>query len=434
MNRHLQIFLRDGQRSLEVARDEVQMLSEPETTPARASQIIKKLFHLMHTLKGSAMAFELKEISRLAHELEDLFDNLRFDGQNIDRKAVEILQRGIADLDAAFAATRQNTRYFSTAELPMLISGLLPREKKQVKNNGFVSIPAALLKKLNQTEKAHLEQMHRAAANIFVFYISLKVSQLTTALSALREKLNSHGEIVATLPAASAASGQIAFEIVFAAPLDAARGARLTAEFDGRTVFFAEHKKNPPCFAEACETALIAGKIAAKNAAKNIRFRVSGKNIELTQEQAAALSNVLLHIVRNGVAHGIEPPAERIKKEKPKFGLLKLCAKTRAGGLLVTVSDDGNGIDLPKLAQSAAKTLGKRFHLSALTSIKTSELIFYPGLSTAETVTDLAGRGVGLSAAKAALESVGGSIKMQTAEGRGTTFEIFLPHFIEKSN
>lgn len=161
---------------------------------------------------------------------------------------------------------------------------------------------------------------------------------------------------------------------------------------------------------------------------KQVRIQMEGEDTELDRSLIEAVRDPLTHLVRNAVDHGIEPPEVRNKMGKPTEGVLRVRAFHEGGQVNIEIADDGSGIDS---AEVRARAVGLGV-LSAEAAARMAErevlnLIYMPGLSTAEKVTTLSGRGVGMDVVRANIERVGGSIDVQSRSGEGTTFRIKIP-------
>ncbi|MEN6436988.1 MAG: chemotaxis protein CheW [Syntrophobacter sp.] len=166
----------------------------------------------------------------------------------------------------------------------------------------------------------------------------------------------------------------------------------------------------------------------ARSLSKEIQLDIRGKDVELDKSLVEGLSDPLTHMVRNAADHGIEAPAERVAQGKKPVGTIRLEARHEAGQVVVEVADDGKGIDPQRIAASALKR-GQisREKLQGMSDKDKMALVFLPGLSTAETVTDLSGRGVGMDVVKTNLERLGGKAEIDSEPGKGTLFRIKLP-------
>ncbi len=161
---------------------------------------------------------------------------------------------------------------------------------------------------------------------------------------------------------------------------------------------------------------------------KEVSLQISGEKTELDKRMIDELSDPLIHMVRNSVDHGLEPPEIRQAGGKPRAGTVVLQASHRGNSVVITVSDDGRGIDCERIRKKiVAKDL---VTLSVAQQLNERELvpyIWHPGLSTAETITEVSGRGVGMDIVKNRIENLSGSVDVRTVAGQGTTFTIRLP-------
>lgn len=161
---------------------------------------------------------------------------------------------------------------------------------------------------------------------------------------------------------------------------------------------------------------------------KEVQLRLEGGDVELDKTILEGLSDPLTHMVRNSVDHGIEPRNVRLAAGKPAAGTVTLCAKHQAGQVVIEVHDDGKGLAGDRIAASAvAKGLIGAEQVAAMTDHKKQLLIFLPGLSTADRVSNVSGRGVGMDVVKTNLDKLGGKIEVESQVGRGSAFRIKLP-------
>jgi two-component system chemotaxis sensor kinase CheA len=161
---------------------------------------------------------------------------------------------------------------------------------------------------------------------------------------------------------------------------------------------------------------------------KDIFLDIRGRDVALDRSLIEGLSDPLTHMVRNSVDHGIELPEQRVASGKSGQGTLRIEARHEAGQVVVEIADDGKGIDPKKIADSAVrKGLIAAEKVAAMSDEDRVALIFLPGLSTAENVTDISGRGVGMDVVKTNLDRLGGKVEIKSTVGVGTTFRIKLP-------
>ena len=166
----------------------------------------------------------------------------------------------------------------------------------------------------------------------------------------------------------------------------------------------------------------------AEKLGKRVEVEIIGAELELDRAILDRLSEPLIHLVRNAVDHGLETPAERIAAGKSETGKIRIEAKRQKDLIVIDVKDDGRGIDLSSVAARAVDA--GLIHPDLISDLPAEEVvafIFHPGLSTAQTVSEVSGRGVGMDAVKATIESLGGGVELRTEAGRGTTTTFFVP-------
>lgn len=166
----------------------------------------------------------------------------------------------------------------------------------------------------------------------------------------------------------------------------------------------------------------------ARTLGKEIDLQLEGNDVELDKTIIEGLGDPLTHLVRNSADHGIEMPDERVAAGKPAMGTIVLKAYHEAGQVIIEIVDDGGGLNTDKIVQKAlSKGLITPDQAKSMSDKEKANLIFLPGLSTAEQVTDVSGRGVGMDVVKSNLDQLGGQVDIDTARGKGTTIRIKLP-------
>jgi two-component system, chemotaxis family, sensor kinase CheA len=161
---------------------------------------------------------------------------------------------------------------------------------------------------------------------------------------------------------------------------------------------------------------------------KQVRIEMTGKETELDKTLIEAIKDPLTHIVRNSIDHGIEMPDKRVAAGKPAEGLLSLKAFHEGGQVVIEIMDDGGGINTKRVTDKAVeKGLITREQAAKMSEREMVNLIFAPGFSTAEKVTNISGRGVGMDVVKTNIERIGGNVDIQNRLGQGTTLRIKIP-------
>jgi len=161
---------------------------------------------------------------------------------------------------------------------------------------------------------------------------------------------------------------------------------------------------------------------------KQVQLVMDGQETELDKSLLEAIKDPLTHAVRNSIDHGVETPDERVAAGKPAEGTLRLRAYQEGGHVVIEVADDGKGIDPKKIAGKAVeKGLISQERAAALSETEILQLIFLPGFSTAEKVTNVSGRGVGMDVVKTNVEKIGGKVELESTLGVGTTIRLRIP-------
>jgi len=166
----------------------------------------------------------------------------------------------------------------------------------------------------------------------------------------------------------------------------------------------------------------------SRSCGKQIRVEMEGKSTELDKSLIEAMKDPITHLVRNSVDHGVETPEERLAAGKPAEGVLLLRAFHEGGQVHIEISDDGGGIRAERIKNKAIeKGVVTQEQAARMSDQEICKMIFLPGLSTAEEVTNISGRGVGMDVVKTNIEKISGAIDLDTEVGRGTTFKIRVP-------
>jgi two-component system chemotaxis sensor kinase CheA len=174
------------------------------------------------------------------------------------------------------------------------------------------------------------------------------------------------------------------------------------------------------------ERAARAGRAAARDSGKLVEFKIEGGGVRLDRTLADRLADPLLHLVRNAVDHGVEQETERLSTGKAARGRVRIEASAEGSRVAVRVTDDGRGVDAERVARVAAER-GLVPPGALVSERQALRLIFRPGFSTAADVSLVSGRGVGLEIVEREVEEAGGEVRVSTARGRGTSFELRVP-------
>jgi two-component system chemotaxis sensor kinase CheA len=161
---------------------------------------------------------------------------------------------------------------------------------------------------------------------------------------------------------------------------------------------------------------------------KEVDLRIQGETTELDRKLLEALNDPLLHLVRNAIDHGVEPPDTRVASGKPRQGLIEVSAGATGGEVHITIADDGRGMAPQKLRELAVQKglIGKE-NAALLSDQEALELVFLPGFSSAQMITDISGRGVGMDVVRTNINELGGQVSLESQPGKGTRITLILP-------
>ncbi|MDQ4122325.1 MAG: Hpt domain-containing protein [Acidobacteriota bacterium] len=450
-------FLADAPRRIQNLRQDLNRLQT--ANPIEQPELVRKLFRQLHTLKGSAAAFDFEAVSRIAHELENFLEIIN--AENF-AESTAILEEGVQEIEAAFAQTPENSLSSSVRQKLENWQAIYQNARQnKVETSEQAILPFELEKQLNSAENERLRQALKSNSALALISVKFDVPRFAEGFCQVQSKLNPRGEIIATLPDAEKTNGgEIALRLIFAcneraetlreiltgsnaeivgvhstekparSRSEQGTAAAKHANFVGVSEFSINDfsAETPKArLSNLWAQASLAGHKTAAAQRKKVVFQERGiAEVEIAGERAEACEIALLHIARNAVAHGIETPQERRENGKNETGWVRLEAWREKDSFCLQISDDGRGINGEKVWGLAKerKLIGEN---SAFDEAKAGQLIFLSGFSTAAVVTEDAGRGVGLDAVEAAIQAAGGTIEVNSQNGRGTKFLIRFP-------
>ena len=416
-------------------------------------KLLDTVFRTVHSLKATATTNGLTGLASAAHEFENLLHSLRTGRTKLDDDTFQALSE---NADSLFRSL--------TDEKPS------------------PEIPAEIWSTLKEDEKHALKQSIAEGASLFLVQTSFDVADFDRQFQTLKDFLNQTGEVISTAPKVdSEQPGKINFRILYARPSEteqtvdelaafadvsaeeiavplppAARSGRKQTADSVRVsleeldhVISATHKLYNDANAAEIQRGLLdlstslvnlrmvpiektllraarAGRSAAVATSKEVEIEIRGADLLLDRSLAEAIADPLVHLVRNAVDHGIENKEERVERGKAHSGKISIEASSFQGQMRIAVVDDGRGID-PSVIARAAKRLGVVGEDDAVTPEKCVRLLFRAGFSTAPEVSNISGRGVGLDVVETGVENAGGSVRVSSQLGKGSTFEIRLP-------
>jgi two-component system chemotaxis sensor kinase CheA len=395
-------FLVETQESLDLME---QSLLEIESS-ATGMDLLHDIFRSAHTIKGNAFALELRTLAGFAHVVEDLLHVLREHKVLPDQGLVSLLLSAVDEVRLMVPAAVAGVE-----ELTPEQRIIKERIAQQVQRRSQDSTAAGL----TNSESIALPQVKsETSANGPARTLRADVARLDRMLNLILETVISQGRLRRTLEELRVPQAAEILEIyqeterLFIDLQDEMMRVRMVP----MSAMFRHLVRS------VRDMAGDLGKIA--------RLETSGMDVEVDTTVLEHLKDPLVHMIRNAVDHGIERPEVRHSQGKPACGVIKLSAVHSSGSVIVTVQDDGAGIDRRKILEKA-KRMDLLPGVERISEQEIYRLVFRAGFSTAEAVTGLSGRGVGLDVVRRNIDRLRGTVDISSKEGKGTTLTIRLP-------
>lgn len=406
-------------------------------------ELIGEVFRDLHTLKGSSAFAGLTKMNRVAHKAEDLIGALREGRRQVDRGVVDVLLEALDALRAIVARARAGQR-IDVDVTPLLARLADPSSPRPDGGNAAAATaaapelaPAAATTAASaataQTLRIEFEKVDHLLN--LVGEVVLARGRLTSASEAQSAILREVGAVRKRIGGMRAADGggQLSDELerlervlreTFGEVELGLGGLGLAVGQLRDTVMKLRLVPIARLFSKYQRTLRELG----SRLGKQLSVELVGAETELDKVLVERLEDPLLHLVRNAADHGIEPPEERERAGKPRAGRIVLSAGQSGGRIVVSIRDDGRGLDPERLKRKALeKGLIDADEAAALGEERAYQLIFHAGFSTAEQVSDVSGRGVGMDVVRDAISRLKGDVRVTSELGRGTTLELSLP-------
>jgi chemotaxis protein histidine kinase CheA len=404
-------------------------------TSSSLSDFAQNNFRELHTLKGSSQAFGLDIPGKFTHQIESLFQIIHDLEITSDVQFRDILDQSIEALSELFEKSLKNIEVSFPEHLFAEIEYLTASRKKKVDSfslpEGF---PADLLKQLSVNEIKGVQLAVFNEKCIFLVDILLNFSDFDSKFRSIRKVFEDEGEILASLPNPSISSSEeIGFRILFVTKLETISDILPASEYNSTIAYQyipnldVEDERRKTTLKNVLDRTIVGGEKIAKLLDKEIKFETNIEDVELSDELLKILGNVLLHLVRNSVDHGLETKTERIELGKSPIGKITISTTKINEKLLLKLKDDGRGIDKEKVLRLAIE---KQMILPVgeITEERAWQIVFTPGFSTSQFVSEISGRGVGLDAVESIIKKINGEIRVHSTFGHGTEFEIYIPN------
>ena len=449
----LREFLVETNESLDVADVElVRFEQEPNN-----AKILANIFRIVHTIKGTCGFIGLPRLETLAHAAETLMAKFR-DGAQVTGDAVTLILATIDRIKDILAAIEKDERepngedsdlISALSEMAKTVAAAPPQSTIQSppKRSVGTLVPQALERSLHEDEVS-LDELERAfrdapgpapvaAAPATPANTEHKAaiaeldgedhSEARVANKSIRVGVDTIEQLMTMVSELVLTRNQL-LDIArrhddseFKVPLQ--RLSNVTAELQDGVM----RTRMQPIGHAWQKLPRIVRDLAAE-LGKDIELEMHGADTELDRQVLDRIKDPLTHMVRNSADHGIEARADRISAGKPETGTIRLTAYHEGGQIVISMADDGRGLDIARIREKAlANGLATEADLDRMTEQQLQKFIFNPGFSTAQTITSVSGRGVGLDVVRTNIDQIGGTIDVHSVQGQGLSFTIKIP-------
>lgn len=388
------------------------------------SKAIAALFRITHTLKGNSTGMGYEKIAEMAHVMEDFFGEVREGRLSLGSdifssvfKAADVLGELIEAIknpkDVKYRGIKTKLEVFiKTAKQASLVSQtgqqVLP-EGRPVEAGVGSELRTTNLE-IDEDEDTNSEHEVETTNVSFSDLVQVPVKKLDNLLDLVGELIIERDRIIANGSHTHSSNEYSRLNRISSDLQYSVMDVRLVQ------VGFLFNKFHRIV------------RDASSKEAKQVTLKLEGAETEIDRNILQVISDSLIHLIRNSVGHGIEKPEVRKQKDKPEEGTVTLSASSESDTVFIKIKDDGAGIDPQRIKQKAIeKGLITAQDASQMSDRDLTMLIFEPGFSTMDQVTAISGRGVGMDVVKKALDSIGGTVKVDTMIGEGSIFTLSLP-------
>jgi chemosensory pili system protein ChpA (sensor histidine kinase/response regulator) len=441
----LPVFLEEAQQLLpQIGADLRDWKAKPDD-----AQVSRSLQRALHTLKGSARMAGAIRLGELTHLMESRIEAAQEAGdvgaalfgeleQKLDRLSLDLERMQYAPEPAAAAPVEA-----PRAEAPLPSPSAMLRVNADVldqliNESGEVSIARTRVEAELRAVKQSIVDLSESVARLRGQLREVEVqadSQMQSRATELEQRNREFDPLEfdrytrlqeLTRLMAESLHDATSIQQTLAKSLGDADGALAHQSRVSRDVQQALMRMRAVPFANLNERLYRIVRQTARELGKSAELDIQGSQVEVDRSVLERIGAPLEHMLRNALAHGLEAPAARAAAGKPAIGRISVALRQEANEIALTVSDDGAGLDLDKLRRRA-EARGLLAAEALASDAEAAQLIFVSGLSTADEVTELAGRGVGMDVVRSEIGAIGGRVEIATAQGRGTTFTVYLP-------
>ncbi len=375
-----------------------------------SEQFVRQMYRHIHTIKGTAQTFGLIKSAKLAHELENILSAAgKFVESN--QKQPGILSEGLELLISSLEDEDFVVPSAFTDKIQKITT-----DAKTVRGVFLSNIPPDVFDQLTEFEKNKIAEALSDNKYLYRIDAVFDFANFSDEFKHLQKLLGEKGDVIFTLPSeANDSVNEIGFQIYLSTYENTESLQNIVKNYRAKVILQTTNTVFSNDLSGILSQIAVQGKSWGQNLGKDVKVAILTDEPDLSAETLKLIFDSLLHLVKNAIDHSIE-----------KKGKIEIRIREEDGNLQITVADDGQGVNLEKVR---AKAIEKNLITpdTPLSEQEMLELIYLPGFSTTEKVTEISGRGIGLDAVRDMIINTGGTIGIETNKGKGTTFEIFLP-------
>jgi two-component system, chemotaxis family, sensor kinase CheA len=395
-------FLVESEEGLDIME---QALVQMESTPSDP-ELLPNIFRVAHSLKGNATSLGLNELAGFAHVVEDLLDVFREQQALPSPDLISLLLKAVDELRAMVSAAKAGPRDLTAKQQKIrkeIAHEVEKRSKRVLTSSGAPG---------ESSSAARIDTLPGASPRT----LRADVEKLDHMLNLTGEIVIAQGRLRQMIEQLGTDQGRALLEMHREAE-------RLYMDLQSE-VMSIRMVPIGPLFRQFVRSV----RDLARSHGKMARLEVIGGDVEVDTTVLEQLKDPLLHLLRNAVDHGLEKPADRERQGKNACGVIRLSAAHSGGNIVVKLQDDGGGFDRARILEKA-KRLGllSGINKDELRDQDLYDIVFQAGFSTAESVTDLSGRGVGLDVVRRNIDILRGTAEISSTAGKGSTITIRLP-------
>ena len=403
---------------------------------AVSAEKINSLFRSVHTLKGSSRMLKLEPITQVSHSLEDLLSALREERVTVNPPVIALLYQGVDALSDQIQQLIAHGQVDALSSVnAQLCQQLTAIAEGEVLNTAVMAAVEPAELKLSELDTQGSSSATAQPTLTASDTVRVKLDKLEELINLMGELVSSHAGMRQLAGTAQRLGQQLQEQLQGSLPVAIQQLSR-----DMRDIVLSQESLMQELHDKTLQMRMLPLAIVLDPAArlvrdmarslnKKVECRIYGSEIELDRQMIDQLADPIIHLLRNALDHGIETPAIRQQKGKPAQGLLQISARQDGGWVVLEVRDDGMGLSLSAIRDKVLKKgLVSSEQLAEMSEQQISDLIFEPGFSTSNMITEFSGRGVGMDVVKRSIvDDLQGVISLHARADEGTCFTLRLP-------